>query len=726
MGTYLTGIGIISPLGHGRAETIDALRKNRTGIRPLTLFSVPHTPPLPVGEITGPLPDTIIPRTHQMALLAAQDVLAGVESLPDAVVIGVTTGGISKTEENLKSKTSASLDYQYHSPGSVTDLVARFCKCNGPVLTVSAACASGTAAIIIAAKLLQRGLAKTVLAGGADGLCRLTYHGFNSLQLIDSTGAHPFDRNRKGMSVAEGAAMVLLESADEIPETAMAEILGTGLSCDAYHETRPHPEGKGAVAAMTAAIEEAGLTPADIDYINLHGTGTIDNDLSEARAIHHIFGSRIPKLSSIKGATGHSLAASGAIETAISAMCLSENLIPANSGWRAVDPKLNLFPVPEPVTGKIDTILSNSFGFGGNNAALVIGTPRKTPPKIPRKTTGKRRQNPRSLVVAGSSCITGAGTTEDTMAAFLSGKSCQGILPDAIVSEHLPKKQIRRLKRLPRIGLSLASAALQAADPEESPSAVFFSTGWGSLSETDDFLMKLYQNNEKLSSPMDFIGSVHNAPAGQIAMMHGVTGPNITMTGGNYSFEQALIAASLLAPEKGLPVLAVGADEFHHRLSPLIDASVAKNPVMSDGGGALFLKTGDSGVRIRPTFYQLAGQSSTNVSSLINHLGGPENIQDRFGVILAGIPEAERFMAESQMDDFLSFSGIRMPVIDYRKTIGDFASASAVAVTIAVHLVGQGFIPGLLGSGNDLFLNDKGILVMGAGSVITAIEVFSS
>jgi 3-oxoacyl-[acyl-carrier-protein] synthase-1/3-oxoacyl-[acyl-carrier-protein] synthase II len=399
-------------------------------------------------------------------------------------------------------------------------------------------------------------------------------------------------------------------------------------------------------------------------------------------------------------------------------MCLSENLIPANTGWRKFDPKLGLSPVPEPMEEKSDAILSNSFGFGGNNATLIIGRPRKAP--------GKHLRKPHSLVVVGSSCITGAGKTAATLAAFFSGNSCQGMLSNSEISENIPKKQARRLKRLPRISLSLASAALETANPAGSPSAVFFSTGWGSLSETDDFLMKLYQNNEKLSSPMDFIGSVHNAPAGQIAMMHGATGPNITMTGGNYSFEQALIAASLLAPENENPFLVVGADEFQHRLSMLIDASVAKNPVFSDGGGALCLKNGDTGLRICPTFYQMTDQSSSVISSLIDQLGGAEKIQERFGAILAGIPEADRAIAETQMDEFLSISGIRVPVIDYRKFIGDFASASAVAVTIAVHLVERGFIPGIFCGGKDLFLNNKGILVLGAGSIITAIEVCPS
>ena len=719
MRIYLTGIGIISPLGHGCAETINALRKNQIGIRPLTLFSVPHTPPLPVGEIEQPFPDSNIPRAHQMALLAAEDALAASgEKIPDAVVIGVTTGGIAGTEANLKSKEYASLDYQYHSPSSVTEYIARSCKCKGPVLTVSTACSSGTAAIIIAAKLLQSGMAKSVLAGGADALCRLTYHGFNALQLIDPNGAHPFDLNRKGMSVAEGAAMILLETADNVPKNALAEILGFGLSCDAYHETAPHPEGRGALEAMKAAIKEAGLSHMDIDYVNLHGTGTMDNDLSEAIAINRLFGNQKPELSSVKGATGHPLAAAGAIETAISAMCLKEHFIPANSGWRIPDPKLSLSPVQKPMEKKVNTILSNSFGFGGNNAALVIGTP--------RKTSKKQIQKPRFLTVSGSACITGAGKTTNTMDAFFLGKTCQGMFDIFEISKDLPKKQIRRLKRLPRISLSLASAALKSSNLPCPPSAVFFSTGWGALSETDDFLIKLYKNNEKFSSPMDFIGSVHNAPAGQIAIMHGATGPNLTMTGGNYSFEQALIAANLLAPENESHFLAVGADEYQNRLSLLIDPSVAKNPVFSDGGGALCLKKADKGLRVCPAFYKPAGRSNSVVSSLIDQLGGPENIQNRFGAIFAGIPAAERSFAETQIDDFLSFSGIHMPVIDYRKYIGEFASASAVAVTIAVRLVQHGYSPGFFCDGEDLFLNNKGILVIGTGSFITAVEVYPS
>ena len=185
------------------------------------------------------------------------------------------------------------------------------------------------------------------------------------------------------MSVAEGAALLLL-AADE-PDQALAEILGAGMSCDAYHPAAPHPQGEGALAAMQAALSDAGLTPADIDYVNLHGTGTRDNDQAEARALAALFGSKMPRLSSIKGASGHSLAAAGAIEAVVSAISISEGLIPANTGCRHPDPGLKLDPVLQPIQKKVDTVLSNSFGFGGNNASLVLCSPGKQ--RLPKTTS---------------------------------------------------------------------------------------------------------------------------------------------------------------------------------------------------------------------------------------------------------------------------------------------------------------------------------------------------
>jgi 3-oxoacyl-(acyl-carrier-protein) synthase len=298
-------MGIITSLGNGISKTKDAIQKSLTGIRPLTLFPTAFNQPLPVGEVADLIENDDLPRTHQLAGLAAEQAMADAKEAPGAVVMGVTTGGMLTTENLLKKKARDPKLFCLHSTGSVAEDIARRYRCTGPALTVSTACSSGAAAIKIALEMLRCGSVKRVLAGGADSLCRLTYYGFNSLQLVDPDGARPFDRNRRGMSVGEGAAMLLLVANE--PDHAVAEILGAGLSCDAYHPATPHPQGQGALAVMQAAIEDAGISGADIDYINLHGTGTLDNDISEARAIHTLFSGKKPLLSSVKGACGHSL-----------------------------------------------------------------------------------------------------------------------------------------------------------------------------------------------------------------------------------------------------------------------------------------------------------------------------------------------------------------------------------------------------------------------------------
>lgn len=242
MGIYVTGIGIVSALGRGWPETAASLRSNRTGIAPLTLF--PHARSAAVGEIKQAFVDPVLPRTHQIARIAAEDALAACGGrVPEAVVIGMTTGGMPKSEGLLQSGAEAPDLYRFHGSGSVAQYIADLCKCDGPAFTLSTACSSGAGAVALGAKLLQSGLFQSVLAGGADALCRLTYHGFNALQLLSPEGAAPFDRDRNGMSLSEGGAMLLMESAELMPENAVAEIRGLGLSCDAYHAAAPIPRG---------------------------------------------------------------------------------------------------------------------------------------------------------------------------------------------------------------------------------------------------------------------------------------------------------------------------------------------------------------------------------------------------------------------------------------------------------------------------------------------------
>jgi 3-oxoacyl-[acyl-carrier-protein] synthase-1/3-oxoacyl-[acyl-carrier-protein] synthase II len=302
------------------------------------------------------------------------------------------------------------------------------------------------------------------------------------------------------------------------------------------------------------------------------------------------------------------------------------------------------------------------------------------------------------------------------------------LLPLSTISRNLSPRVVRRLKRLPQIALALADAIQQHSGTTGLPSSVFWSTGWGALSESYDFLQKLFESDEKFSSPTDFVGSVHNAAAGQIAIQYKVTGPNITTTGGDYSFEQALLAASLLTNNTKESMFVIGADEYHKTLSRLIDASVLKDRIASDGGGALLLRrTGNPGrLRIFPVFFENSEKNPDIIPSLIQRLGNPETIHKRFGCIFAGIPAACRESGEKQIHEFISLTGFQNPVIDYRKYIGEFASASAAATVLAIQFVREGRIPEPLSGKANVTLEDKSILMLGTGPFVTAIEVFRS
>lgn len=718
---FVCGAGIVDAAGIGLEKTWEALRSEKSCLKPLSIFAVSHAPALPVGEICEALPlNGDVPRTHSLALLAAREALSGTPLLPEAIVLGGTTGGISTTETLIRSGETRPEKYRYHALGSVATYLARALKCRGPVIAVSTACSSGTAALKIALEMIRRGQARVVLAGGADALSCLTYYGFHSLQLIDPAGARPFDLHRRGLTVAEGAAFLLLAGAEEPPEGALAELIGAGLSCDAHHPAAPHPEGAGARAAMQKALSDAGMTAGEIDYINLHGTGTVDNDRAEARAIRDLFGDP-PPLSSIKGIFGHALGAAGAIEAVASVLCIARGFIPSNVGCGVPDTGLGLQPVLRGRSGKIGAVLSNSFGFGGNNAALILADPS-------RRYGNTRRQRMMQFSVLGRACLTGAGATDETLDKFHRGEALGGRPDLGTIRTDLSAASLRRLRRLPRMTLILARSAQKAAGMAEtagSPGGIYFGTGWGPLTETNDFLDQLFASAEQFTSPADFIGSVHNAPASQAAIRLKATGPNITATGGDYSFEQALFCAALVAREGDDPVLVIGADEHQDVLSPRLDPSSVAEGDASDGGAAFLLSphTSATDLRLVPAFLSYVPEGEDGIPPLIEALGGPERICNRFGAVFAGIPASTRPRGEACIADFLQRTGFTGMVYDYRRMTGEFSGASAVAAALAVDVVSRGVFPPHLSGKAKAALDGKGILLLGLGEYVTAVEV---
>ena len=624
--------------------------------------------------------------------------------------MGVTTGGMLTSEKLFADGVTDSAAYAWHGPGTVTRYVADSLGCRGPAITVSSACSSGTAVLKVALELVRSGRARTVLAGGADSLCRLTYFGFSFLQLIDPEGARPFDADRAGMSVGEAAGAVLIVAAEAAPPGAIAELAGAGLSCDAHHVTAPHPEGDGAFAAMKDALADAGLAAGDVCYINLHGTGTPGNDASEARAVARLF-NEVPACSSTKGIYGHPLAAAGAVEAVIAATCIQHGFVPANTGLENVGEDVPASLVRETIERSVPVVLSNSFGFGGSNAAAVFVAPgRETVVTAARRATGFR--------VLGASCITSAGGLEETAIMLERGVSCAGRLGDADLAEALDAAFVRRLKRLPRLAIALAEAA--SRDAGTPPRAVCFATGLGAVTETFGFLEKLGKTGGKFASPTDFVGSLHSSPAGQVAIRLGATGPSVTATGAGDSFEQALYLAQLLSRPGGDTLLCIGADEANETFTPRLDSS-ATEP-LTDGGGALVLEPVHGGDEEDLSILFLQKRAADAAEQLVATLGGPERIAGDYCAVLYGAPRAIADEAALVVARFEEASAFAVPLIEYRQWIGQYQSASACACALMWRFAADGRIPAAI-AGREIEVGGKSLLLVGIGDHLSAIRI---
>jgi 3-oxoacyl-(acyl-carrier-protein) synthase len=382
-GVAITGLGIVSGLGLGAPAHLKGLRTARSGLRSLTLFSLPGLPALPVGEVDqGLLRDGHPARSIALALVAARQATAHMTPSGQGVIaVGTTTGGILESEQHYLRHRGGegTLDREllrYHPAGTIADVLGAELQLSAERHTFSTACSSSANAIGYGASRIRQG-APWALAGGVDSLCRMTYAGFHALKLLSPEPCRPFDQARQGLSLGEGAAFLLLED-EQSARSRKAVILGFvdgwGCSADAYHMTAPHPEGRGALAAMEAALSDAEVDAADVDYVNAHGTATPANDTAEALALAALFQAPGPLVSSTKGATGHTLGAAGAMEAVFCVLALEAGFAPGTTGLQEPDPTLPfLRHVPRGgVAAPLKVALSNSFGFGGNNASLLF------------------------------------------------------------------------------------------------------------------------------------------------------------------------------------------------------------------------------------------------------------------------------------------------------------------------------------------------------------------
>jgi 3-oxoacyl-[acyl-carrier-protein] synthase II len=392
----ITGIGVFCSIGKNVGEFTQSLREGRTGIGPITLFDTSKYPSKIGAEVRDYQPEEFfskkelkrLSRTDQFALIASEEAVetSGIHSYPReevGVCLGAGAGGMFEAEAYhreilLKGKSRPSLILPF-IPSFTTSQVAERFGFSGPKATITTACSSSATSIGYGADLIKTGQAKAVLCGGSDAMSELTFGGFNSLKAMDPSPCKPFDRRRAGMSLGEGAAILMLEGLEEAMKRGAkiyAEFLGYGIGGEAYHITAPEPNGITEARIIKEAIEEGGITLDQVDYINAHGTGTPLNDKVETLAIKNVFGKRaysIP-VSSIKSMVGHCLGSAGAIEAVASILSIIDQFIPPTIHHKEGDEDCDLDYVPGKARDmEVNIILSNSFAFGGNCTTLVLG-----------------------------------------------------------------------------------------------------------------------------------------------------------------------------------------------------------------------------------------------------------------------------------------------------------------------------------------------------------------
>lgn len=390
MSVRITGIGIVSAIGLCVKENLSSLKESKSGISAIQYLNEKRS--WLVGEVKASNADLIadlgiknsnISRTSLLGIAAARQAWGNTtveKQLKTGIISATSVGGMDRSEDfytdYLAKNNPDFTTLKCHDSGNTTERIAAELGISGYINTLSTACSSSANAIMLGARMLQQGMLDRVLVGGTDALTRFTINGFRSLMIYDDQWCRPFDESRSGLNLGEGAAFLLLENEKSMSfsgNSTLCYVSGWANAADAYHQTASSPDGKGATMAIRNAILKSGVTAEKISYINAHGTGTKNNDLSESVALKNVFGESLPAFSSTKPFTGHTLAAAGAIEAVFSVLAIQHNLIYPNLNYQTAIKETGLVPVTNLLTDKsITTVLSNSFGFGGNNSSLVF------------------------------------------------------------------------------------------------------------------------------------------------------------------------------------------------------------------------------------------------------------------------------------------------------------------------------------------------------------------
>ena len=549
----ITGEGIICAIGQDKQSVLDSLQHKHSGIGTMQLLNSCHKE-LPVGEV--PLSnddmrnqlgvrDTLINRTTLMGMLAVRQALEDATIQCDTVkekplrlvlISGTTVAGMDITEDlfdQLSHSDAALQCLRYHSAGASTRLIAEYFDIFAEHTTISTACSSAANALMLGVRMLIAGEADVVVAGGAEALSLFHLNGFRSLMILDHEPCRPFDATRAGLNLGEGAAFLVMETEEGAKRrgiTPHAYLTGYGNACDAFHQTASSDNGEGAYLAMTEALQMAGLKPSDIQYVNAHGTGTPNNDLSESMALKRVFGENMPLISSTKSFTGHTTSASGSIESVICLLALQHQFVPANLGWsQAIDG--GIVPTLGEDHYHLEHVVCNSFGFGGNDTSLVFSLSRNDRLEIGNDAPRVIKELARVEI-----------TSEDQLAE---------------IRDYVKPLEARRMGKIMKSSLLSSLKALRQAGIEQ-PDAIITGTALGCLENSELLLRQMVEEGETMLKPTYFMQSTHNTISSNIAIRLGCHGYNITYTQDQASFDWAMRDAELLLKSGKCKTVLVG------------------------------------------------------------------------------------------------------------------------------------------------------------------------
>ncbi|PRH78092.1 3-oxoacyl-ACP synthase [Streptomyces solincola] len=609
----VTGLGLITGAGDDIEKGWDAIIAGIGGIRANDLFDTSELQTDRAGLVTAAQPPGV-DRCYWLADTAVREALSRsgldldtADRDRGAVVVGSSLGAMP-TLEGLHADlvhrgvldASGAADCQLPC---VADHIAAAFDLRGPRVVLSNACAASAVALGYAAELLWHGDVDFVVCGGVDPLATLSAYGFSALGALDPQPCSPLSAST-GLTLGEGAGFLVLETAGHAERRGarpLAELGGYGLSGDGHHQTAPDPSGRGALAAMAEALRTAGFEPGDVDYLNLHGTGTPANDAAEPRALRLLFGDDVPPASSTKSLTGHTLGAAGAVEAVASVLAVDRGQLPPTVNTRGVAQPHGLDIVPgrgRPASPEV--VLSNSFAFGGNNASVVLGRPGR------RRVSPRRADPVHEVVVTGVAGLAGAaGDTAELAEALAGGQACftgtehvpgRGEVPFGRADAERAARGVNpsRARRMDPLSLLAAAAVAdlharhgKPKRAEAEATGIVFATGYGPISSVMEFHEGVLRQGIHGANPTLFANTVVNAAPGHVAMLHRFRGYTATLAGGTSSLQALQLASRVIARGAAERILVLAADEFPAK-AVATQASLpgyAAGPHVVPGGG---------------------------------------------------------------------------------------------------------------------------------------------